>query len=349
MALVPGQGLLFTREILPILRGITVGGSSIIFYTTGLDPPHEAFQSRELGCCTNTSDLTLLLTRRAPQGFLIFQASLVQKKLLDARPIFVAWHCSVRCVVGMPGEQRTLGWRNEMTDHPITTPVWLIEWMEEHEITLWGAADLRDFSTPRNEMGQVFPLALSWALPMNPEIMAAIRNGPDQTYAAEYARVNKHINELSADLAAEIKLRGFLAKPLAASERTDTVKIKGDFPHKTAATRAGLGWVGRHCQLITRPFGSWVRLGSVFTDIEIPCGPPIQRNFCGRCTRCLEACPAKALKGNGWYPGIPREELLDVLACDKWKKEHYFQYQKGHVCGICSAVCPYGLKVLKKK
>ena len=183
---------------------------------------------------------------------------------------------------------------------------------------------------------------------MNPQIMASIRNGPNQAYADEYARVNNHVNELSAALAAEIKARGFRSKPLAASDRTDTINIKGDFPHKTAATRAGLGWVGRHCQLITRPFGSWIRLGTVFTDIELPCGPPIERNFCGRCTRCVEACPAKALKGNAWYPRLPREEILDVWACDQWKKVNYFQYHKGHNCGICSAVCPYGLKVLKK-
>jgi epoxyqueuosine reductase QueG len=179
--------------------------------------------------------------------------------------------------------------------------------------------------------------------------MASIQNGPNQAYADEYARVNSHINELSVALATEIKARGFRSKPLAASDRTDTVNIKGDFPQKTAATRAGLGWVGRHCQLITRPFGSWVRLGTVFTDIELPCGPPIERNFCGRCTRCVEACPAKALKGNAWYPGVPREEILDVWACDQWKKEHYFQFHKGHNCGICSAVCPYGLRVLKRK
>ncbi|NTV43927.1 MAG: epoxyqueuosine reductase, partial [Syntrophobacteraceae bacterium] len=177
--------------------------------------------------------------------------------------------------------------------------------------------------------------------------MASIQNGPNQAYADQYAKVNNHINELSAALAAEIQLRGFRSKPMAASDRTDTVNIKGDFPHKTAATRAGLGWVGRHCQLITRPFGSWIRLGTVFTDVEIPCGPPIERNFCGRCTRCVDACPARALKGNAWYPGIPREELLDVQACDQWKKEHYFQYHKGHACGICSAVCPYGLRVLR--
>jgi epoxyqueuosine reductase len=221
--------------------------------------------------------------------------------------------------------------------------------MEARKIILWGAADLRGFSTPEDEFGRRFPFAFSWAIPMDPRIMAGIRNGPNEAYADEYARVNRCINDVSAALAAAITSRGFRSKPLAASNRTDAVNIKGDFPHKTAATRAGLGWVGRHCQLITRPFGSWVRLGTVFTDMEIACGSPIERNFCGKCRRCVEACPAGALKGNGWYPGIPREELLDARACDQWKKEHYFQYHQGHNCGICSAVCPYGRRALKRR
>lgn len=220
--------------------------------------------------------------------------------------------------------------------------------MEAHKISLWGAADLRGFSTPLDETGKEFSFALSWAIPMNPRIMINIQNGPTQKYADEYARVNHLINKLSAALSAEIQDRGFLSRPLAASDRSDTVNIKGDFPHKTVATRAGLGWVGRHCQLISRPFGSWIRLGTVFTDIALSCGPTMERNFCGRCMRCVEACPAKALKGNAWYPRLPREEMLDAQACDRWKKEHYFQYHKGHNCGICSAVCPYGLKVLKR-
>ncbi|MDM8549891.1 4Fe-4S double cluster binding domain-containing protein [Desulfobacterales bacterium HSG2] len=219
--------------------------------------------------------------------------------------------------------------------------------MEAQKITLWGVADLQNFSTPSDQTGKGFPFAVSFAIPMNPKIMVSIRKGPNQEYADEYAGVNNRINELSAALAAEIRERGFQSEPLAASVRTDTVNIRGDFPQKTAATRAGLGWIGRHCQLVTRPFGSWVRLGTVFTDIELPCGPATEKNFCGRCTSCVEACPANALKGNKWYPGLPREEMLDVQACDQWKKEHYFQYHKGHNCGICSAVCPYGLKRLK--
>jgi epoxyqueuosine reductase len=230
----------------------------------------------------------------------------------------------------------------------IAYPSWLTDWMEAQKITLWGTADLRDFSTPSDQTGKEFPFAISFVIPMNPKIMDSIQKGPNQAYADEYARMNNHINELSTALVAEIKARGFQSKPLAASVRSDPVNIKGDFPHKTAATRAGLGWIGRHCQLITRPFGPWVRLGTVFSDIELPYGPPIEKNFCGSCMSCVEACPAKALKGGKWYPGLAREKILDVQACDLWKKKHYFQYRKGHICGICSAVCPYGQKVLKK-
>ncbi len=228
-------------------------------------------------------------------------------------------------------------------------PFWLTSWMQTRRILLWSAADLRGFSTPDDATGRGFPFALSWAVPVNPLIMADIRHGPNQAYADEYAGLNALINDLAEKLAAEIRVRSFRAQPLAASERTDSVNIKGDFPHKTAATRAGLGWIGRHCQLITRKYGPWIRLGTVFTDMTLPSGPPVERSFCGRCTSCVAACPAGALKGKAWYPGLPREEILDVHACDSWKKEHYFQYHKGHACGICSAVCPYGLKVLKKK
>lgn len=235
-----------------------------------------------------------------------------------------------------------------MTNNSNDFPIWLTEWMKARKVSLWGAADLRKFSTPHDREGKAFPFAVSFAIPMNPDIMFSIRSGPNRKYADEYAAVNSRINELSAVLGAEIRSRGFQSLALPASVRSDTVNIKGDFPQKTAATRAGLGWIGRHCQLITRRFGPWVRLGTVFTDMVLPCGPPIDKNFCGRCTDCVDTCPANALKGNKWHAGLPREEMLDVKVCDQWKKDHYFQYHKGHNCGICSAVCPYGLKRLKK-
>jgi epoxyqueuosine reductase len=230
-----------------------------------------------------------------------------------------------------------------------TQPDWLVNWLPNQGLTLWGAADLRAFPTPVDATGRRFPRALSFAIPMDPQIMASIATGPNQAYAEAYDRVNAQINHLAGRLAAEITCRGFEAQALAASARTDPVHLKGDFPHKTAATRAGLGWIGRNCQLVTRKYGPWVRLGTVFTDMELACGPAVTRHFCGSCQRCVTACPAAALTGAAWQPGLPRAELLSPATCDRWKKANYLAYHQGHVCGICAAVCPYGPKVLARQ
>jgi epoxyqueuosine reductase QueG len=227
-------------------------------------------------------------------------------------------------------------------------PNWLVQWMQTQNVSLWGAADLDGFAVPRTVDGDVLPRAVAFACPMPPEVMAGIQDGPNQAYADAYAAVNARINRLASGLALEIRNQGWQAQPLAASERTDRVHIRGDFPHKTAATRSGLGWIGRHCQLITREFGPWVRLGTVFTDMPLTCGPALERNFCGTCDRCVVACPAGALSGKVWCPGTAREEILDAQRCDQWKKAHYFEFHQGHNCGICAAVCPYGLKALAR-
>ena len=51
---------------------------------------------------------------------------------------------------------------------------WLDTWMQAQEIKLWGIADLRDFDTLKDANGQRFPCAISWVVPMNPQIMAGI-------------------------------------------------------------------------------------------------------------------------------------------------------------------------------
>lgn len=207
---------------------------------------------------------------------------------------------------------------------------------------LWGLADLSTFPTPADDRGKRFPRAIAFAVPMNPSIMAGIAGGPTQAYADEYLRVNDLINRLSESVEQRLIKSGVRARRLAASERSDPIAIQGDFPHKTAATRAGLGWIGRNCQLITRRHGPWIRLGTVFTDLDAGCGRPVGKHGCGRCRRCVDACPAGALTGSGWVPGIEREKILDAPACDRWKKTHYRQFNHGHNCGICAAVCPFG-------
>jgi epoxyqueuosine reductase len=221
--------------------------------------------------------------------------------------------------------------------HELITGIFL-EW----EIELYGIADLEGIVTPADDTGGHFPTAVSFAVLMDPGIMAHIRNGPNQEYAEEYRRVNVMINRVGSSIQSHIDDMGFRARIIPASDRSDPVHIKGDFPHKTAATRAGLGWIGRNCLLITKRHGPWLRLGTVLTDLPVDCNTPITKHYCGKCRRCVDSCPAGALIGHAWQPDVQREALLDVLKCDEWKKKHYFQCNEGHNCGICAAVCPFG-------
>jgi epoxyqueuosine reductase QueG len=226
---------------------------------------------------------------------------------------------------------------------------WLNKWMQSWDISLWGAADICKLRFRIGGDRELYPGAVSWAIPMSPNIMAGLNNGPTKAYADAYSQINVQIGEMAQQLSKAIAQKGFRVYPLAASDRTDKKNISGEFPHKTSATLSGLGWVGRHCQLVTRPFGPWVRLGTVFTDMPMVYGTPLNRGYCGTCRACVDACPARALSGKDWKPGIERKEILNAAACDQWKKEHYLQFNNGHNCGICSSVCPYGLKHLRHR
>ena len=59
---------------------------------------------------------------------------------------------------------------------------------------------------------------------------------------------------------------------------------------KPLAAASGLGWQGKHTNLVSRDFGSWLFLGSIFTTLELP-SDPAESDHCGQCRACLDACP----------------------------------------------------------
>jgi epoxyqueuosine reductase len=79
-------------------------------------------------------------------------------------------------------------------------------------------------------------------------------------------------------------------EPIHALYYVDT----GPISEKALAERAGIGWIGKHSNLITREYGSWVFLGEILTNIELEPDLP-HTQHCGTCTRCIEACPTHAI------------------------------------------------------
>ncbi len=64
---------------------------------------------------------------------------------------------------------------------------------------------------------------------------------------------------------------------------------------KALARNAGLGWIGKHSNLLNRSAGSWFFLGELYTDLPLPIDPPHEEHYCGTCTACLEICPTRAI------------------------------------------------------
>ena len=214
-----------------------------------------------------------------------------------------------------------------------------------HGCTLYGYADLNGFTT--GELS-IFHRGISFVFQMEPWVMDQLDQGPTDAYSVLYGQVNMRIDALAAEVLRVLERTGHRAWALPSSTRSDPENIRGDFQHKTAATRAGLGWVGKNCQLLTKSWGPWVRLGTVLTDAPLEPAKPIEKSFCGKCTKCIEACPAEALNGGNWRPGVERDVILDAWACDRYKKTHFYKFHGGHNCGICTQACPVGQKVLRK-
>ena len=164
------------------------------------------------------------------------------------------------------------------------------------------------------------------------DVLRTPERGAISVYAqsADYHKVmKKRLKRLASDIAhrlgGEVKLF------------VDTAPVM----EKPLAMRAGIGWQGKHSNLVSRDFGSWLFLGEIFTTLDLP-ADEAARDACGSCRACLDSCPTNA---------FPAPYQLDARRCISYLTiEH-----KGHIapefraamgnriygCDDCLAVCPW--------
>lgn len=190
---------------------------------------------------------------------------------------------------------------------------------------------------------------IAFGIKLKPEIIAGIHNGPTRDYYDEYNRVNEALDHLVLLCTEYIKDHGYKAIGQTTTYVTEDNNLTTPLPHKTVATRAGLGWIGKNALLVTPQYGSAIRISSVITDMPLTADIPVDESKCGCCTCCASACPASAIKGTLWNKELKREELIDPFRCKKIARGLAKEKIGVEItlCGKCIEVCPYTKKYLK--
>jgi epoxyqueuosine reductase len=210
----------------------------------------------------------------------------------------------------------------------------------EHGEMAWMADTLERRSHPRAlwpEVRSVIVLAANYGPDHDP--MQNLKQR-DRGNISVYARHRDYHDLVKKRLK---RLARWLQETHGRSESGDVKVFVDTAPvlEKPLAAQSGIGWQGKHSNLVSREFGSWLFLGEVFTTLELPHDTP-EIDHCGSCRACLDICPTDA---------FPRPYQLDARRCISYLTiEH-----KGHIpeefltpignriygCDDCLAVCPW--------
>jgi epoxyqueuosine reductase len=220
----------------------------------------------------------------------------------------------------------------------------LAHWLDlgMHGTMDWMATRLHHRRSPQAlwpEAGSVIALGMSYAPRADPLALAA---HPDRARLSVYAQgadyhdtVKKALKHLARWLVAEAERRGL--GPAGVKVFVDTAPV----PEKPLAAAAGLGWQGKHTNVVSRQHGSWLFLGAIYTTLELP-ADDMGRDRCGSCSACQTACPTQA---------FPAPYQLDARRCisyltieQKGPVDEELRPALGNLiygCDLCLAACPW--------
>jgi epoxyqueuosine reductase len=142
------------------------------------------------------------------------------------------------------------------------------------------------------------------------------------------SKMNEFLSELRNEIG-EINGRGFV----------DSAPVL----ERSWASRSGLGWVGKNGNLINKQSGSFFFIATLITDLELEYDDPFAKDYCGSCTRCLDACPTGALVEPALVDGSRCISYLTIELKDELIAPEFKGRMEGWMfgCDICQDVCPW--------
>ncbi|RPI05599.1 MAG: tRNA epoxyqueuosine(34) reductase QueG [Ignavibacteriae bacterium] len=200
-----------------------------------------------------------------------------------------------------------------------------MQWMER------DAGKRSDVATVLPQAKSVICVALNYYAPVPHTHSPAVGKISRYAWGDDYHEVMRDRLELLSEfLMSEI--------PGAATKYyVDT----GPVMDKAWAVRAGIGWLGKHSNVITRKFGSWVFLGEILIDVELEYDNPAL-DLCGSCTACLDACPTQAIVQPYVVDSNKCISYLTIEHRGDLPKERVTKFENWiYGCDICQDVCPW--------
>ena len=221
------------------------------------------------------------------------------------------------------------------------------EWLEKgmHGEMSWLTKSAERRTDPRKLMEgvkSVIMLGLNYYQPNSVEIPA------DSGRVSRYARGRDYHKVIEKKTRSFIdRLTNEIAAESVAASKTLEVKWWVDYGpmlERAYAAKAGLGYVGKNAMLINRKFGSWIFLSEVITNLELDFedSSAVNHGRCGKCRRCIEACPTGAIVDDGV---VDARKCISYLTIE-WPSDipPYLAEQMGELifgCDICQEVCPH--------
>ncbi len=214
-----------------------------------------------------------------------------------------------------------------------------MEWMQRHGNKRTRPAELETGTI------SIISVRMNYQPPQTHDPVM-ILNHPERAYISRYAlgrdyhkMMRKRLQKLAKKIEAELYHQENQQNQPAFSYRVfvDSAPVM----EKPIAAKAGLGWVGKHTNILNQDAGSWFFLGEIYTNLPLSPSKPVE-NHCGDCTACIDVCPTKA---------IIKPYVLDARRCISYLTiEHKgaipeeFRTAIGnriYGCDDCQLVCPW--------